>query len=114
MWIESVCEPVTYRWPGGTIRFVPGQPVKVNEERGAKILRRCGNEVRVVGPFNTQLAVALAVEGMVEFASPLFGMCTGRVLGLTVESVRIGEHSAIKDIVTIPHAWVTRVLETRS
>lgn len=47
----------------------------------------------------------------VEFLSPLVGLCTGRVLNLEVEAVRINEHSVIKEVVTIPRSWVTRTLE---
>ena len=57
------------------------------------------------------LAPDLTNGDLVEFLSPLFGVCTGRVLKLEVEAVRIGEHSVIKEIVTIPAAWITRTLE---
>ncbi len=102
MLIEAVDHPITYRWPNGKIVLVLGQPVDVSAERGAKILKKCGAKVRAVTP--------LVIGAWVEFRSPLFGLCTGRVLNLEVESLRIGEHSVTKEIVTIPQAWVTRTI----
>ena len=103
MLLEATDRPFTYRWPKGEIRLALGHPVDVPSERGAKILKRCGTRVRAVTPF--------VVGGWVEFLSPLFGVCTGRVLNLEVEAVRINEHSVIKEVVTIPAAWITRTLE---
>ena len=103
MILEAIETPIHYRWPEGEICLIPGQPVDVSTERGAKILKRCGSKVRVVAP--------LIVECWVEFRSTLFGLCTGRVLNLELEAVRISEHSVIKEVVTIPAAWITRTLE---
>ena len=100
MLIEAVENPIRYRWPKGEIDLIPGQPVDVSVERGTKILKKCGAKVRAV--------TSLVIGAWVEFRSPLFGLCTGRVLNLEVESLRIGEHSVTKEIVTIPQAWVTR------
>ena len=102
MLIEAVSCPIRYTWPKGAIELIPGQPVDVSEERGAKILKRCGAKIRIVTP--------LTIGGLIEFRSPLFGLCTGRVLSLEVESIRIGEHSVTKEIVTIPQGWVTRTI----
>ncbi len=39
MLIEAVENPIRYRWPKGEIDLIPGQPVDVSVERGAKILK---------------------------------------------------------------------------
>ena len=103
MLVEAVSSPIRYTWPEGKIDLIPGHPVDVSEERGAKILKKCGAKVRAVAP--------LVVGCWVEFRSPLFGLCTGRVLKLELETLRITEHSVVKEAVTIPVAWVTRTLE---
>jgi len=103
MLIEAVSCPIRYAWPKGEIRLIPGQPVEVPEERGTKILKKCGGKVRIVEP--------ITIGTMIEFRSPLFGLCTGRVLSLEVESIRIGEHSVVKEIVSIPQVWITRMME---
>ena len=48
--LEAVRLPVFYRWPKGTYRFVPGEPILVTNHRGKKILEKCGGSVRVVNP----------------------------------------------------------------
>ncbi len=101
MLIEAVSYPIRYAWPKGEIRLIPGQPVDVPEERGTKILKKCGGKVRVVGP--------ATIGTMIQFRSPLFGFCTGRVLSVEVETVRIGEHSVVKEIVKIPRLWITKI-----
>ena len=103
MLIEAVGSRIRYKWPHGEICLIPGQPVDVPEERGVKILKKCAGKVRVVGP--------ITIGTMIEFHSPLFGLCTGRVLSLEVEAVRITDHSVVQEIVTIPQAWVTRMIE---
>ena len=103
MLIEATDRPFTYTWPHGEIQFEPGTPVDVSAERGIKILKRCGARVKAVTPF--------VIGDWVEFHSPLFGVCTGRVLSLEVEAIRITEHSVVKEPVTIPVEWVTRTIE---
>ena len=103
MLIEAVESRIRYKWPHGELCLIPGQPVEVPEERGVKILKKCGGKVRVVEP--------ATIGQWIEFLSPQFGLCTGRVLNLGVESIRIGEHSVVKEIVNIPQAWITRMME---
>ena len=50
MLLEAVETPIRYRWPEGKIDLIPGQPVDVSAERGAKILKKCGAKVRTVQP----------------------------------------------------------------
>ena len=50
MLIEAVENPIRYRWPKGKIDLIPGHPVDVSVERGAKILKKCGAKVRTVQP----------------------------------------------------------------
>ena len=52
MLIEAVDFPIRYQWPGGEIRLLPGKPVQVDEERGKKVLAKCGPKVRAVQPFD--------------------------------------------------------------
>ena len=102
MLVEAVSYSIRYTWPEGKIDLIPGQPVDVSVERGAKILKKCGAKVRTVTPF--------VVGDWVEFLSPLFGVCSGRVLSLEVEAVFLGNHSVTKEVVTIPRSWVMRTL----
>ena len=103
MLIEAVLKPILYQWPNGAISLEPGRPIQVDPDRGRKILKKCGGKVRIVEP--------ATIGTMVEFRSPLFGLCTGRVLSLEVEAVRITDHSVVQEIVTIPQAWITRMIE---
>jgi len=50
MLLEAIETPIRYRWPKGKIDLIPGQPVDVSVERGAKILKKCGGKVRTVQP----------------------------------------------------------------
>ena len=109
MLIEAISGPIRYSWPRGKIDLIPGQPVEVSPERGAKILKRCGAKVRVTPtrppPANVQaiepapeslafdLNANLSLEGQtplkegsipsganVSFQSPLFGDLQGIVI----------------------------------
>ena len=64
-----------------------------------------------IPPAKVRAVTPLVIGAWVEFRSPLFGLCTGRVLSLEVESIRIGEHSVTKEVVTIPQDWIVRTLE---
>ncbi len=103
MLIEASDHTITYKWPKGEICFVPGQPVDVSVERGARILKKCWAKVRAVTP--------LVIGAWVEFRSPIFGLCSGRIMNLEVEAVRIGDHSVTKEVMTIPISWVMKTLE---
>lgn len=103
MLIEAVENPIRYQWPEGEIRLNPGHPVDVSVERGTKILKKCGAKVRAVTP--------LVIGAWVEFRSPIFGLCSGRIMNLEVEAVRIGDHSVTKEVMTIPISWVLRTVE---
>jgi len=51
-------------------------------------------------------------EGMwVEFQSPLFGVCTGKVLSIGLECFVLTDHSVLKERATIPVQWVKRIIE---
>jgi hypothetical protein len=50
MLIEAVAKPLTYRWPAGEVRLLPGQPINLPAERARKLLARAGSKVRVVTP----------------------------------------------------------------
>ena len=50
MLIEAVDHPILYKWPQGEIRLKPGKPVEVPEDRGQKVLAKCGGKVRKVSP----------------------------------------------------------------
>ena len=106
MLIEAVESPIRYQWPEGEIFLVPGLPVYVQPERAVKVLKKCGDRVRRV---DLTQNLDLCNGDMVEFLSPLFGVCTGRVLSVEVETVRIGEHSVVKEIVKIPRLWITKI-----
>jgi len=63
MLIEATERPIRYKWPGGEISLVPGQPVQVDQERGLKILKKCGDKVRVPAPFKVGDQIVYQVPG---------------------------------------------------
>ena len=50
MLIEAIGKPIRYKWPGGEIRLVPGQPVNLPEDRARKILAKAPGRVRSINP----------------------------------------------------------------
>ena len=97
-------ESLTVKLPAGVRILEPGLTYNLPTLQAQKLLAKAPGKVRVVEP------EGLSMGTMIEFRSPLFGLCTGRVLKLEVESLRIGEHSVTKEIEPIPQAWVTRTI----
>ena len=97
-------ETLTVKTPEGVRTLEPGRTYNLPALQAQKLLAKAPGKVRVVEPED------LSIGTMIEFRSPLFGLCTGRVLSLEVESLRIGEHSVTKEIVTIPQAWIVRTI----
>ena len=50
MLIEAVTQPIRYTWPQGELRLEPGKPIEVPDDRGQKVLAKCGGKVRKVSP----------------------------------------------------------------
>ena len=50
MLLEAVDRPIRYTWPEGELRLRPGKPIEVPDDRGQKVLARCGSKVRRVSP----------------------------------------------------------------
>ncbi len=50
---------------------------------------------------------------LVEFDSPLFGRCFGRIREVTANLYHITDHSVLKTEVTIPGSWVVRIVDER-
>ena len=50
MLIEAVTQPIRYTWPQGELLLKPGKPVEVPNDRGQKVLAKCGSKVRKVSP----------------------------------------------------------------
>ena len=50
MLLEAVDRPIRYTWPQGELRFEPGKPIEVPDDRGQKVLTKCGDKVRKVSP----------------------------------------------------------------
>ena len=74
--LEAVSSPIRYSWPRGEIRFVPGAPVQVHEFRGSRILRKCGDKIRVVAnQLNPQ-----PERFWIEVNSPSFGWYEAEML----------------------------------
>ncbi len=48
---------------------------------------------------------------LVEFDSPLFGRCYGRIREVKASLYRITNHSVLKTEVTIPGTWVIRIVD---
>ena len=106
MLIEAVEAPIRYKWPEGEILLVPGQPVNLPEERARKLLAKAGNKVRLVGDHLLQIQVGQWVE----FASPLFGLCTGLATQEDGLTLRVDHHSVLHDWADIHRDWIVRVL----
>ena len=50
MLLEAVNRPIRYTWPEGQLRLEPGKPIEVPDDRGQKVLAKCGGKVRKVSP----------------------------------------------------------------
>ena len=50
MLLEAVDHSIWYTWPEGKIHLEPGKPIQVPDDRGAKVLAKCGGKVRKVSP----------------------------------------------------------------
>jgi hypothetical protein len=48
---------------------------------------------------------------LVEFDSPLFGRCYGRIREVNANLYHITDHSVVKTEVSIPGSWVIRILD---
>ena len=48
---------------------------------------------------------------LVEFDSPLFGRCFGRIREVKANLYHITDHSVLKAEVTIPGAWVIKIMD---
>ncbi len=102
MLIEPL-EPLTVKLPEGVRTLEPGLTYNLPTLQAQKLLAKAPGKVRAVTPF--------VVGDWVEFLSPLFGVCSGRIMNLEVEAVRIGDHSVTKEVMTIPISWVMKTLE---
>lgn len=49
----------------------------------------------------------------VEFESPLFGLCTARVVAMEGETITVVEHPVLDGYVTIRRPWIRRVFRMR-
>jgi hypothetical protein len=48
MLVVAITKPVRYRWPGGEVGLVPGQPVDLPDDRARKLLEKAPGKVRLV------------------------------------------------------------------
>ncbi len=73
MLIEAVTQPIRYTWPQGELLLKPGKPVEVPNDRGQKVLAKCGSKVRKVSPdwMGAWDALAQATNG-IEKTDPRF------------------------------------------
>ena len=53
-------------------------------------------------------------ERLVEFDSPLFGRCYGRIREVKANLYHITDHSVLKTEVAIPGTWVIRIVDERA
>ncbi len=79
MLLEAVDCPIRYQWPKGVIRLKPGYPLEINEERGRKVLAKCGGKVRVVYQLGQKVSYQTPVDdcikkGTVELIDEHWGM----------------------------------------
>ena len=50
---------------------------------------------------------------LVEFDSPLFGQCYGRIREDHANGYHLTDHSVLNTDVTIPRSWVVRIVDER-
>ena len=48
--LECMGPAFTYRWPGGEVRFEPGIPVDLPDDRARRVLSKAPGRVRVIAP----------------------------------------------------------------
>ena len=100
MLIEAIGRPLTYRWPEGEVRLVPGQPLDLPETRAKRLLEKAAGRVRMV-PGQTTLIVG----SMVTWDSPLFGLLSGPVLEVLDSGITV-QHPLTEIPCTIPKGWL--------
>lgn len=97
MLIEAVEKALTYRWPDGEIRLIPGQPMEVPEERARRLLEKAAGKVRMVEePY---------VGAIIEYESPLYGTMRAIVVDVLPHGVKV-DHPLVHEDATIPTAWI--------
>ena len=77
MLLEAVDCPIRYQWPEGEIRLTPGQPVSIPTDRGLKILKKCGPNVRHVQPdwLGAWRHLAQLTDGITKDDPRFFSVC---------------------------------------
>jgi hypothetical protein len=77
MLVVAITKPVRYRWPGGEVGLVPGQPVDLPDDRARKLLEKAPGKVRLVPqpPLTIQETAVDAHESIfaVRIESPVIG-----------------------------------------
>ncbi len=102
MLLEAVAKPLIYRWPGGEVRLVPGQPADLPEDRALKLLAKAPGRVRPVAAIPSENHSA---DRWVEFESPLFGRCRGRLIMIDGDTAIIEDHSVLNQAACIKRQW---------
>lgn len=101
MMLEAVSSPIRYSWPRGEIRFVPGAPVQVHEFRGSRILRKCGDKIRVVAnQLNPQ-----PERFWIEVNSPSFGWYEAEMLRDDGATVFVFHPHLVREV-AVPSLWI--------
>ncbi len=103
----TIVQPIKVRMPDGPQAFEPGQVITLPDTVAHKLMALAPGKVRPRLDSNH-----LHPGVWVEFNSPLFGMCTAQVQGVTLEGCIITNHSVVKDEcgpVTIPASWVHHI-----
>ncbi|MEQ1844876.1 MAG: hypothetical protein ABL983_04795 [Nitrospira sp.] len=104
MTIECVGPAFTYRWPTGEVRLVPGHPVELPDDRGARLLEKAPGRVRVVESANG--GDGDRTGHIVAWNSPLFwGEMRATVLEDLGHAVRVF-HPMTEVECVIPATWL--------
>ena len=95
----------------GELTQTPGLWRELPDRAVQQLLRQVPRKIRII---NTPLIPQPG--GWVEFDSPLFGRCTAKVKGMTIEGVVVSDHSvhgSTKDI-TIQASWIWKIYKEDS
>lgn len=96
----EITVPLRLKWSGKTVVLEPGQCVELPPAQAEKLLIKGLGKVKTVPP-----------DHWIEFNSPVFGRCTGFVIGVLDEDfLVVDHHSVLKAPTTIRVGWVVRVL----
>ena len=111
VWIETIRDPIRYRWKDGHIILQPGKPICVSSTLGHRVLEKCRGKVRLVEKTLTP------EPGLwVSFRSPLFGDCVAQIKEVLTKRIILTNHSVLTtdEGIAIQPSWISRIFQDAS